>query len=104
MGKFRKKPIVIEAFQMTLKHRWDNSEWPNWLHQAWQKEPGENSLWPDPDMPLNPNYESANELACGTLEGVRRVNIDDWIIKGIKNELYPRKPDIFKATYEKVAE
>src|SRR5690606_17629678 len=36
----------------------------------------------------------------GTLEGRMRVDIGDWIIKGVKGELYPCKPDIFDATYE----
>ncbi len=42
--KVRKKPVVVEAFQMTKKHRWDNSEWPEWLHRAWNTE-GEGSLY-----------------------------------------------------------
>mgnify|MGYP001613386811 CR=1 FL=1 len=42
--KYRKLPVVIEAFQMTLARRSDNSEWPNWLHEAWNREPGENAL------------------------------------------------------------
>ena len=36
--KFRKKPVVIEAFQMTEARRQDNSEWPSWLNQAWNEE------------------------------------------------------------------
>ncbi len=32
--KFRKKPVVIEAFQMTKERRWNNADWPNWLHEA----------------------------------------------------------------------
>ena len=37
-----------------------------------------------------------------TLEGVMRADPGDWIIKGIKGEFYPCKPDIFAATYEPV--
>jgi hypothetical protein len=99
MPMFRKKPVVIEAFQMTLETRWDNSEWPNWLHQAWQRDPGENSVWIDPDAPIAEGRQSANELVCGTLEGVHRITFGDWIIQGVKGELYPCKPDIFAATY-----
>jgi len=33
----RKKPVIVEAFQMTRERRLDNSEWPTWLHKAWQK-------------------------------------------------------------------
>ena len=100
--KYRKKPIVIEAFQMTLKRRWDNSEWPTWLNQAWNRAPGENAVWIDPDANIATGHESAAELVCGTLEGVHRIDWGDWIIKGIKDELYPCKPDIFEATYERV--
>jgi len=102
MPKFRKKPVVIEAFQMTLRRRWNNEEWPTWLNQAWNREPGENSVWIDPKAEVAIGQESAAELVCGTLEGVHRIDWGDWIIKGIKGELYPCKPDIFEATYEPV--
>ena len=41
-------------------------------------------------------------MVIGTLEGVLRVNWGDYIIQGIKGEIYACKPEIFKATYEKV--
>lgn len=100
--KYRKKPVVIEAFQMTRERRWDNSEWPEWLHMAWNSEPSEGALWPNPGCPPDPDHESAAELVCGTLEGVHRIDWDDFIIQGVKNEIYPCKPDIFVQTYEKV--
>lgn len=105
MAKFRKKPVVIEAFQMTEERRWDNSEWPDWLNQAWQKAPGENSVWIDPDVAaVAPGHDSAAELVCGTLKGVHKITWGDWIIQGVKGEIYPCKPDIFAATYEPVEE
>lgn len=96
MTQYRKKPIVIEAFQMTKERRWDNKDWPNWLNLAWQKDPGEGSLYIDEDDP------ERERLALGTLEGVHRVSWGDWIIQGIKGELYCCKRDIFEATYEAV--
>ena len=36
--KFIKKPIIVEAFQMTIARRASNEDWPHWLHMAWQKE------------------------------------------------------------------
>lgn len=104
MGKYRKKPLVVEAFQMTKARRWDNSEWPNWLNQAWQKGPGEGGVWIDPAADIASGHNSAEELVCGTLEGVLRIDWNDWIIQGVKRELYPCKPDIFEATYEAVEE
>lgn len=96
MPKYRKKPVVIEAFQMTRERRMDNSEWPEWLNEAWNKNEGEagavfrqNRDSPLPDL-----------LCIWTLEGVHLVDWGDWIIRGVKGELYPCKPDIFAATYE----
>ena len=99
MYKYRKKPVIVEAFQMTLTRRWDNSEWPNWLHEAWNSDPG---VWIDPDAPIAEGKESANELVCGTLEGVYKITFGDYIIKGIQGEIYPCKSDIFEETYEKI--
>lgn len=96
MTRYRKKPVIIEAFQMTKERRWNNILWPSWLHEAWNRKPGENSLWIDPD---DSNKEN---LVVGTLEGVHQVDWDDFIIQGIKGELYPCKPDIFEMTYEKL--
>jgi hypothetical protein len=95
-GQFRKKPVVIQAFQMTEARRVDNSDWPNWLNEAWQKERGlEGSVYP--------TKEGAGDgtLSCGTLEGQHLISWGDWIIQGVKGELYPCKPDIFAATYSK---
>ena len=94
MIRYRKKPIVIEAFQMTHARRWDNNEWPDWLNKAWNMETGEGAMWIDPGDP------AGEHLVLGTKEGVHRVTWDDWIIRGIQGELYACKPDIFEATYE----
>ena len=96
--RYRKKPVVIEAFQMTEARRSDNKDWPCWLMQAWQREPGENSLWIDDDDPFR------ERLVVGTLEGVHRVTWGDFIIQGVSGELYPCKPDIFALTYDEVDE
>jgi hypothetical protein len=47
---------------------------------------------------------SEEGLYITTLEGVMRADKGDWIIKGVKGELYPCKPDIFEMTYEQVYE
>ena len=98
--KYRKKPVVINAFQMTLARRWDNSEWPTWLHAAWNTKPGEGSVWIDRDAPVKEGRKTPDALVCGTLEGVHKISWGDWIIQGVKGEIYPCKPDIFDATYE----
>lgn len=91
MPKFRKKPVVIEAFQMTKESRMDNSDWPAWLGEAWQSGvlSRADMTAPIPDI-----------LKIWTLEGDHTVSWGDWIIRGVKGELYPCKSDIFEATYE----
>jgi len=97
MYKYQKKLVVVEAFQMTEKRRWDNSEWPKWLHKAWNMERHEPGA-------LFPSGEEDGDLLITTLEGIHSVSGSDWIIQGIQGEIYPCKPDIFTATYEKVPE
>jgi hypothetical protein len=94
--KYKKKPVVIEAFQMTKDRRADNSEWPEWLHEAWQKEPGE-------DGSLS-CVDGTDQLQIRTLEGMHLVGWGDYIIQGVEGELYSCKPRLFKATYDPVYE
>lgn len=49
-------------------------------------------------------YQTDVEMEIETSEGVMKADKGDWIIKGVKGELYPCKPDVFKMTYEKVDE
>ena len=98
--KYRKKPVIIEAFQMTKERRQNNIGWPGWLKEAWQKEAYEtNSV-----SPINFISDGRDKLTIRTLEGDHQVSWNDWIIKGVKGELYPIKNDIFEATYDKVEE
>lgn len=79
--KFRKKPVEIEAIE------WDgNIETAEKLND-----------WSGGTA----NYESG-ELTISTLEGVMSASVGDWIIKGIADECYPCKPEIFKESYEKL--
>lgn len=87
--KFRKKPVVIDAFQMTEKNYYDSSIWPDWLLEAW-----------DNDI----LYTAPVGLVIDTLEGDMSVGWNDWIIRGVQGEIYPCKPDIFEMTYEKAEE
>lgn len=84
MSKFRKKPVVIEAFFYDPK---TSSTWPEWF------------MWLV-DKDAIRAYSTHCEI--NTLEGTMRGEIGDAIIKGVKNEVYPCKPDIFVATYELV--
>jgi hypothetical protein len=80
--KFRKKPVVIEA------ERYDGTI---------------ESVERIMDMGGTREIKNSPEgLYIITLEGTMKANIGDWIIRGVKGELYPCKPDIFDATYEPV--
>lgn len=83
--KFRKKPVVVEAFQFTdeskdAAYRWASS------HQ----------------MNIDPSFDDheAPILLIPTPEGEMICRIGDWIIRGVNGEFYPCKPDIFEKTYE----
>jgi hypothetical protein len=93
VAKFRKKPVVIEAVQLTGLGAVRNT---SWLRRALDQA----ELWPEPGTARFAADVDALEIA--TLEGIHRASIGDWIIRGIKGELYPCKPDIFAATYEAV--
>jgi hypothetical protein len=93
--RYRKLPVAIEAFQMTQAQRWDNSDWPSWLNEAWNKQRGE-----DGALQIDERDPEKARLRIITSEGIHDVTWGDWIIRGVKGELYPCKPDIFAATYE----
>ena len=85
--KYRKRPVVIEAVQWTG----DNID----------------ELFKLEDFKLNYTLVNGNfdkVLGVYSLEGIMWASVGDYIIKGIKGEFYPCKPDIFKETYEEVTE
>jgi hypothetical protein len=89
--KYRKKPVIIEAFRL-------GSEWPDW----WADAVSANTV-------ITHNYD--NRYSGGpdcaeikTFEGTMMARTGDWIIRGVKGEVYPCRPDIFDETYEAVEE
>lgn len=78
--KYRKKPIVIDAVRFT------------------------DDLTPNDLFAFLGSFDhvdvSYEHMLIDTLEGVMKANKGDWIIKGVKGEFYPCKPEIFDATYE----
>lgn len=86
MPKFRKKPVVIEAEQFTNENKDRVFNWMRGNRAADFSKTGE---------PV---------LRIYTLEGVMTANLGDWVIKGVKGEFYPCKPDIFEQTYEAVSD
>lgn len=94
MSKYVKKPVVIEAFKYDgdLKSKDGKYYVPNWAVAALE----------NGTMFFSSSDNSPCELYIKTLEGVHHVSIGDYIIKGVKEELYPCKPDIFNETYQEV--
>ena len=89
MPKFRKKPVVIEAFQLPMKGSDVSEDFEDalitFLRSAKRK------------------IETSHQgILIHTSEGVMRADPGDWIIKGVAGEFYPCKPDIFEKTYESV--
>lgn len=87
--KYRKKPVVIEAKQLSEENYTEIKGWIN----------GD-----DGTGTAHPAYLGSGPISVciRTLEGEMRADVGDWIIKGVKGEFYPCKPDIFDATYEPV--
>lgn len=88
MNKFRKKPIQVEAMRfphpLQVPMMLEFDEWISGIpHGTECKYRGDKLIIP-------------------TLEGDMVANTGDWIIRGVENELYPCKPDIFQKTYESV--
>jgi len=90
MPKFRKKPVVIEAVQYGRRF-----DWPDWFADAVSANKiivyGTGKF----HNPIDACYATIK-----TLEGDHRCDEGDWVIKGVKGEFYPCKPDIFAMTYE----
>lgn len=83
MPHFRKQPVIIEAYQFLP------GSGP--LLNAWLDSHG-----------VDYHYNRGGKLVLPTLEGPMEASPKDWIIRGIKGEFYPCKPDIFEETYEEV--
>ena len=90
--RFRKKPVEIEAIQYTGDNFDEIYEWAR----------GDKAASEAPIVCGN-KPDGSNDLDAlwiSTLEGNMKAIKGDWIIKGVKGEFYPCKPDIFKETYE----
>jgi hypothetical protein len=84
MAKYRKRPVVIEAWQLPMLDS-ETRGWGDDSNIIFKREGG-----------------LVIEAIISTLEGIMTASAGDWIIRGVKGELYPCKPDIFAATYEPV--
>lgn len=89
--KFRKKPVVIEAVQWTGNNLREVIAFTG-IHMSARE-----WTWQEfEEVVVNKG------LKIFTLEGPLKAAVGDWVIKGVKGECYPCKPDVFEQTYEPV--
>jgi hypothetical protein len=92
MPKFRKRPVVIEAMRYEPHRSRELEQWSGGV------------VVTSPVLEPTVANHSGEYVQIETLEGVMTAIPGDWIIRGVKGEFYPCKPDIFEATYEPVGE
>ena len=106
MAQYRKKPVVIEAVRWRgYNSNLDTAEAPEWEPLPdWLPKPLPKCKWgQNSRCPAQPGeiLRDGEFIYIGTLEGEMCAAPGDWIIRGVKGEIYPCKPDIFATTYEK---
>lgn len=89
--KYRKRPVVIDAFKL------GTDSFPDWFSDKVT----------DRTVTLrgtSDGFYDGHDVNADvkTLEGVMHANYGDYVIRGIAGELYPCKPDVFVATYEPI--
>lgn len=88
--EYKKKPVIVKAIQWTGKNNYEVE-----VFTGDKTSLSVNSIYrPQGHLPEDYN------LYINTLEGTMKVNIGDYIIKGVQGEFYPCKEDIFLETYE----
>lgn len=93
--KYRKKPVVIDAVQLCWKNWSEVCDFLGDIISGHSSNEFSDACGEQPPF---------IELTIPTLEGNHIARHGDWIIKGVKGEFYPCKPDIFAATYEPAGE
>ncbi len=93
MPQFRKRPTVVEAFQMTQEHYANCLTWPAWLLAA----KSENTL------AVNSVFRDGKVWRLSMADGQMTINRDDWIVTNEFGELFLYTPAVFKQTYEDIA-
>ena len=97
--KYKKKPIVIEAIQLT---DFNAETMLSVLEFMGQIVDTNSATTNEKFYDYCEQRGNVGYLTIETLEGNMKANLGDYIIKGVNGEFYPCKPDIFEKTYEKV--
>lgn len=93
--KYQLKPVVVEAFQMTKETGRDNRDWPEWLHEAWNK--GRRDAGAFFRMPAG-----SDDLYLVEKNKSQPIHVapGDWIIRHADGSLSHCKRSVFEETYE----
>lgn len=94
---YRKKPVVIEARQLTKDNIREVTEW---MLGAFEMSPDLYSMY-EKSVLRNGLIVPTLEDGTGEYKAEHIASIGDFIIKGVMGEFYPCKPDIFEMTYER---
>ena len=92
MSRWRRKPVVIEAWQFVPGAQ--REELPVWIDRRWFHDDGEVASDSAAKRPRTPY------MLIPTPAGVLRADITDWIIRGVKGDVYPCKAVVFDASFE----
>lgn len=87
MAFYQKKPVVVQAEKLSPDNATMVAEWCGGMQVE----------------EIGSNDEKLVGINIPTLEGTMRASEGDYVIKGVKGEFYPCKPDIFTETYEQVS-
>jgi hypothetical protein len=95
---YRKKPVEIQAM------RWDGTAAGATPIIDWilSNDGCANYKCIDIDQCTGHGGDAPHTIAIHTLEGMMHASVGDWVLRGVKGEFYPCKPDIFAATYDGV--
>jgi len=96
MAQFRKKQVVIEAFQLSYRMALGQEPAPAWFVDACDR----NKI----SVHVTDKILYSQYCIISTLEGKMKADAGDFIIQGVNGEIYPCKPDIFEKTYEAIIE
>lgn len=97
MIKYRKKPVIVEALQVPIPGKTEKEYSDDYFFQI-----GQIGVWMLMNCTSKWKMTEDKGIDIETLEGVMHASPGDYIIRGVMNEFYPCKPDIFEATYERV--
>jgi hypothetical protein len=95
MGRWRKKRVIVEAWQFMPAGRREQP--PDWIDPRWFYEDGDAGGTPGRKRSGTPH------MLIPTPAGPLRADVTDWIIRGVKGDIYPCNADVFAASYEPVS-